>query len=95
MYTKILQGRTLCPWAEVLGYGVLPDDFLFRKDKKSRDCGSYLVSNSITYAYNIYHIILVSSYIKTIEVVITLLALNWIENALSSFVGDDYSRFCS
>ena len=31
---------------------------------------------------------------KTFEVVITLLALNWIENALSSFVGDDYSIFC-
>ena len=62
--TKIIRGRTLCPWAEVLGYGVLPDDFLFRKDKKSRVCGSYLVSHSITYAYNIYHNILVSSYIK-------------------------------
>ena len=62
--TKIIQGRTLCPWAKVLGYGVLPDDFLFRKNKKSRYCGSYLVSYSITYAYNTYQNILVSLYIK-------------------------------
>ena len=53
--TKIIQVRTLCPWAEVLGYGVLPDDFLFRKNKKSRDCGGYLVSYSITFAH-IYNI---------------------------------------
>ena len=32
--------------------------------------------------------------LETFEVVFTLLALSWIENALSSFVGDDYSIFC-